>query len=156
MRQSIAVVTGRGSRKSISLAFACNDSLFPTRHSRPSTYPCISLLISGEISSSNTPAPASSQQPKVKPDSAELAVMPLAPLIELASKPDRLPPTASVRSQPPIAAPTSRGGASLVTIDRLIGDRHNSPTVCSTIASGLTDGNQLIGNSQRLRLRSTM
>ena len=41
--------------------------------------PCISRLISGAISSSKAPEAASSQKPKLKPDSAEAAVMPCSP-----------------------------------------------------------------------------
>src|SRR5574337_1599162 len=94
--------------------------------------PCISRFTSGEINNSSTPAPSSSQNPKVKPESAEAAVMPPVPAMRLANRPDKLPPTASDRNQPPIAKPTSRDGASLVTIDSPIGDRHNSPSVCIT------------------------
>src|SRR5690348_3884637 len=98
----------------------------------PQRIPCISRFTSGEIKSSNTPAPSSSQKPNVKPDSAEATVIPPLPATRLAKSPERLPPTASDRNQPPIAKPTRRGGASLVTIDNPIGDKHNSPHVCST------------------------
>src|SRR6185312_2002765 len=94
--------------------------------------PCIRRFTSGAISSSNTPAPSSSQKLKVKPSSAAAAVSPCSPATRLANRPERLPPTASDRNQPPIAKPTSFGGASLVTIDRPIGDRHSSPSVCIT------------------------
>src|SRR6185437_625274 len=94
--------------------------------------PCISRFTSGAISSSSTPAPSSSQKLKVNPSSAAAAVSPCAPATRLANRPERFPPTASDRNQPPIAKPTSFGGASLVTIDKPIGDRHSSPSVCIT------------------------
>ena len=50
------------------------------------------------------------------------------PLMWLAKMPDRLLPMPVDRNQPPIAKPTSLVGASLVVIDRPIGDRHSSPT----------------------------
>src|SRR4051812_42609454 len=54
--------------------------------------------------------------------------MPLSPLACEAKMPDRLLPIPVDRNQPPMPKPTRRVGASLVTIDRPIGDRHNSPT----------------------------
>src|SRR3954463_5900802 len=53
--------------------------------------------------------------------------MPLSPLTELAKMPDRLLPIPVDRNQPPMPRPTRRVGASLVVIDRPIGDRHSSP-----------------------------
>ena len=53
--------------------------------------------------------------------------MPVSPLTSPAKMPDRLLPIPVDRNQPPMPKPTSRSGASLVTIDRPIGDRHNSP-----------------------------
>src|SRR5512139_1439537 len=58
--------------------------------------------------------------------------MPVSPLTTLAKIPERLLPIPVDRNQPPIPRPTSRTGASLVTIDRPIGDRHNSPTTWTT------------------------
>src|ERR1700756_588047 len=58
--------------------------------------------------------------------------MPFSPLTSEAKMPDRLLPIPVDRNQPPIPRPTRRVGASLVTIDRPIGDRHSSPTDCST------------------------
>src|SRR3954464_2551785 len=54
--------------------------------------------------------------------------MPLSPDASLANMPDRLLPIPTDRNQPPMPRPTRRVGASLVTIDRPIGDRHSSPT----------------------------
>src|SRR3954468_18828258 len=54
--------------------------------------------------------------------------MPSAPDAWLAKMPDRLLPMPVARNQPPMPSPTRRVGASLVTIDRPIGDRHSSPT----------------------------
>src|SRR5690606_12164391 len=54
--------------------------------------------------------------------------MPDSPLTWLAKMPDRLLPIAVDRNQPPMPKPTRRTGASLVTMDRPIGDRHSSPT----------------------------
>jgi hypothetical protein len=42
--------------------------------------------------------------------------------------PDRLLPMPVDRNQPPIAEADQTPGASLVVIDRPIGDRHSSPT----------------------------
>ena len=53
--------------------------------------------------------------------------MPLSPLTWPAKMPDRLLPMPVDRNQPPMPKPTRRTGASLVTIDRPIGDRHSSP-----------------------------
>src|SRR5262245_14551014 len=53
--------------------------------------------------------------------------MPPSPLTLLAKMPDRLLPMPVDRNQPPMPKPTRRSGASLVTIDRPIGDRHSSP-----------------------------
>src|SRR5690606_494896 len=53
--------------------------------------------------------------------------MPVSPLTWLAKMPDRLLPMPVDRNQPPMPRPTRRTGASLVVIDRPIGDRHNSP-----------------------------
>ncbi len=78
------------------------------------------------------PAPTSSSKLKLKPERAELTVMPVSPLMCPASRPDRLLPMAVDRNQPPMARPTTRIGASLVTIDNPIGDRQSSPMVCST------------------------
>src|SRR5690606_22912458 len=50
-----------------------------------------------------------------------------APLTLLAKMPDSLLPIAVDRNQPPMPKPIRRTGASLVTIDRPIGDRHSSP-----------------------------
>src|SRR6185312_8987827 len=94
--------------------------------------PCISLLISGAIRNSSTPPPSRTQKPNVYPDSAESTVIPPSPLTWPANSPARLLPIGVDRNQPPMPRPTSRTGASLVTIDRPIGDRHSSPAVCST------------------------
>src|SRR6478672_8023132 len=53
--------------------------------------------------------------------------MPPSPLASAANRPDRLLPMPVDRNQPPMPKPTSFIGASLVVIDRPIGDRHNSP-----------------------------
>src|SRR5690606_16366756 len=53
--------------------------------------------------------------------------MPDSPLTWLAKMPERLLPIAVERNQPPMPKPTRRTGASLVTIDRPIGDTHSSP-----------------------------
>src|SRR4029453_14234418 len=53
--------------------------------------------------------------------------MPDSPLTWLAKMPDRLLPMPVERNQPPMPRPTRRTGASLVVIDRPIGDRHSSP-----------------------------
>src|SRR5687767_12428317 len=53
--------------------------------------------------------------------------MPSEPLTWLAKMPDRLLPMPVDRNQPPMPKPTSFSGASFVTIDRPIGDRHSSP-----------------------------
>ncbi|MNW09156.1 hypothetical protein D3C71_2060890 [compost metagenome] len=53
--------------------------------------------------------------------------MPPSPLTLPAKIPARLLPMAMDRNQQPIAMPANRLGASLVVIDRPIGDRHNSP-----------------------------
>src|SRR3546814_20905473 len=58
-------------------------------------------------------------------DSAEVMVMPVSPLTWPAKMPDRLLPMPVDRNQPPMPKPTRRSGASLVTIDRPIGDRHS-------------------------------
>src|SRR5262245_61420670 len=42
--------------------------------------------------------------------------------------PDRLLPMPVDRNQPPMPNPTRRSGASFVTIERPMGERHNSPT----------------------------
>src|ERR1700761_36578 len=54
--------------------------------------------------------------------------MPVSPETCPAKIPDRLLPMRVDRNQPPMPKPTRRSGASLVTIDRPIGDRHSSPT----------------------------
>src|SRR5690349_4889774 len=53
--------------------------------------------------------------------------MPCSPLAWLAKMPDRLLPMPVERNQPPMPRPTRRVGASLVVIDRPIGDRQSSP-----------------------------
>src|SRR6185369_1271657 len=85
--------------------------------------PCISLLIRGAIRYSSVPHIRSAQNPKVYPERADATVMPLSPLTQPAKMPDRLLPIAIDRNQAPIAKPVSRAGASLVVIDRPIGDR---------------------------------
>ncbi len=54
--------------------------------------------------------------------------MPVSPETCEAKMPDRLLPIPVERNQPPMPRPTRRVGASLVTIDRPIGDRQSSPT----------------------------
>src|SRR5512139_3898583 len=54
--------------------------------------------------------------------------MPLSPLTWLAKMPERLLPMPVERNQPPMPNPTRRIGASFVTIERPMGDRHSSPT----------------------------
>src|SRR3954464_13800117 len=58
--------------------------------------------------------------------------MPPVPDTWLRHRADRLLPIPVERNQPPMPRPTRRTGASLVTIDRPIGDRHSSPTDCTT------------------------
>src|SRR6476469_131926 len=53
--------------------------------------------------------------------------MPPSPLASPAKMPARLLPIAIDRNQQPIAKPAERAGASLVVIDRPIGDRQSSP-----------------------------
>ena len=61
-------------------------------------------------------------------DNADVVVIPDSPLTALAKMPDRLLPVAMLRNHPPMAKPTRRLGASLVTIESPIGDRHSSPS----------------------------
>ncbi|KAG0734988.1 hypothetical protein G6F24_018827 [Rhizopus arrhizus] len=77
---------------------------------------------------STSPDPIRDQNPKVYPFRADSTVMPPSPLTTPAKMPDRLLPMPVDRNQPPMPKPTRRTGASLVTIDRPIGDRHSSPT----------------------------
>src|SRR5262249_42609477 len=58
--------------------------------------------------------------------------MPCAPLTSPANRPDKLLPFATLKNQPPIARPAQRGGASLVVIDKPIGDKQSWPSDGST------------------------
>src|SRR5678815_627022 len=85
--------------------------------------------MSGAIRNRSTPGIRSNQNPMVYPDSADVVVMPSSPLLTRAAKmPDRLLPIPVERNHPPMPKPTSRSGASLVTIERPMGERHSSPT----------------------------
>lgn len=94
--------------------------------------PCINLLIIGATINSNIPPAVNNQKLKLKPLNAEATVIPASPLIEPANIPEKLLPMAVLKNQPPKANPAREAGTSLLTIDKPIGDKHNSPMVCKT------------------------
>jgi len=92
----------------------------------------MSLLIRGATKNRNMPAPVNSQKLKLKPESAEVTVMPNSPLILPAKMPEKLLPMAVLKNQPPKAKPAIEAGTNLLIIDKPIGDRQSSPMVCNT------------------------
>src|SRR5436189_6299359 len=64
--------------------------------------------------------------------------------------PERLFPIPVDKNQPPMPKPTSRTGASLVTIDNPIGDRHSSPIDWITYTENSVQNGILPASSTRL------
>src|SRR5690554_1359403 len=101
--------------------------------------PCISLLSLGDSSNTKRPVPIAIQ-PNTEytsmylfNDSGPVAAIPASTAppapVSFASCPARKLDPEKERNQAPISVPVNRSGASLVTIDRPMGEMNSSPTV---------------------------